>query len=75
MIVKMKKELCLYNVYINQRNAHTFVNSLYLFFVNWLYIFRTIISPSSGTTINKLYSAVGICRYVWLLYSYRKSFL
>ena len=35
------------SVYINQRDAQILVNSLY-FFVNWLYMFRTIISPSSG---------------------------
>ena len=55
-------------VYINQRDARILVNCLY-FFVKWLYMFRTIISPSSGATFNKLYSAIGTCRYVWLLYS------
>ena len=44
-----------FNVYINQRDAQIVVNSLY-FFVKWLYMFRTIISPSSGATFNKLYS-------------------
>jgi hypothetical protein len=52
-------------VYINRRDAQILVNSLY-FFVKWLYMFRTIISPSSGATFNKLYSAIGTCRYVWL---------
>ena len=33
------------------------VNNLY-FFVKCLYMFRTIISPSSGATFNKLYCAV-----------------
>ena len=46
------------NVYINQRDAQIIVDNLYLF-VNWLYMFRTIISPSSGGTFNKLYSAIG----------------
>ena len=45
-------------VYINQRAAQTLVNSLY-FFVKWLYMFRTIISSSSGATFNELYSATG----------------
>ena len=54
------------NVYINHRDAQILVNSPY-FFVKWLYMFRTIISPSSGATFNKLYNAVGTCRYVWLL--------
>ena len=54
------------NVYINQRDAEIHVNSLY-FFVKWLYMFRTVISPSSGATFNKLYSAIGTCQYVWLL--------
>ena len=53
------------NVYINQRDAQILVNNLY-FFIKWLYMFRAIISPSSGTTFNKLYSATGTCRYVWL---------
>ena len=52
-------------VYINQRDAQVFVINLYLFF-NCLYMFRTIISPSWGATFNKLYSAIGTCRYVWL---------
>ena len=47
-----------YNVWINQRDAQILVNSLY-FFVKWLYMFRTIISPSSGATFNKMYSAIG----------------
>ena len=51
------------NVYINQRDAKFLVNSLY-FFVKWLYMFRTIISPSSGATFNKLYSAIGIRQYM-----------
>ena len=55
-------------MYINQRDAQILLNSLY-FFVKWLYMFRTIISPSSGATFNKLHSAIGTCRYVWLLYS------
>ena len=29
------------------------------FFVKWLYMFRTIISPSSVAKFNKLYSATG----------------
>ena len=41
------------NVYINQRDAQILVNNLY-FFVKWLYMFRTIISPSSGATFNLL---------------------
>ena len=45
------------NVYINQRDAQILVNSLNLFFVKWLYMFQTIISPSSGATFNKLYRA------------------
>ena len=45
-------------VYINLRDAQILVNNLY-FFVKWLYMFRTIISPSSGATFNKLYSATG----------------
>ena len=56
------------NVYINQRDIQILGNNLY-FFVKWLYMFRTIISPSSGATFNKLYNAIGICRYVWLLYT------
>ena len=52
-------------MYINQRDAQILVNILY-FFVKWLYMFRTIISPSSGAKFNKLYSATGTCRYVWL---------
>ena len=43
---------------MNQRDARILVNNLY-FFVNWLYMFRTIISPSSGATFYKLYSAIG----------------
>ena len=43
---------------INQRDAQILVNSLY-FFVKWLYMFRPIISPSSGATFNKLYGAIG----------------
>ena len=46
------------SVYINQRDAQILVNNLY-FFLNWLYMFWTIISPSSGATFNKLYSAIG----------------
>ena len=46
------------NVYINQRDAHILVIRLY-FFIKWLYMFRTIISPSSGATFNKQYSAIG----------------
>jgi hypothetical protein len=46
-------------MYINQRDAEILVNNLY-FFVNRLYMFRTIISTSSGETFNKLYSAIGI---------------
>jgi hypothetical protein len=57
------------NVYINQRDAQILVNGLY-FFVKWLYVFRNIISPSSGATFNKLYSEIGTCRYLWLLYGY-----
>ena len=57
------------NVCINQRIAQILVNNLH-FFVKWLYMFRTMISPSSGVTFNKLYSAIGTCRYVWLLYGY-----
>ena len=49
-------------MYINQLDAQILVNSLY-FFVKWLYMFRTIISPSSGATFNKLYTAIGTCRY------------
>ena len=49
------------NVYINQRDAQILVNNLY-FFVKWLYMFRTIISPSSGATFNKLYTAIGTIR-------------
>jgi hypothetical protein len=47
------------SVYINQRDAQILVNSLY-FLVKWLYTFRTIISPSSGVTFNKLYNAIGV---------------
>ena len=43
------------DMYINQRDAQILANSLYSF-VKWLYMFRTIISPSSGATFNKLYS-------------------
>ena len=50
------------NVYINQRDAQILVNSLY-FFVKWLYMFRTIINPTSGATFNKLYSATGTYRH------------
>ena len=52
-----------YNVYTNQRDAQVLVNNLY-FFVNWLYIFRTVISQSSGATFHKLYRAVHSRRYV-----------
>ena len=55
-------------VNINQRDAQILVNNLY-FFVKWFYMFRTIISPSSGAKFNKLYSAIGTRRYVWLLYT------
>ena len=51
------------NAYINQRDAQILVNSLY-FFVKRLYMFRTIISPSSGATFNKLYSAIVTYRHV-----------
>ena len=47
-----------FNVYINQRDAQFLLNNLY-FFVNRLYIFWTIISPSSGATFNQLYSSIG----------------
>ena len=43
------------NVYINQRDAQILVNSPY-FFVKWLYMCRTIISPSSGA----LYSLLNV---------------
>ena len=56
------------NVYINQRDAQILVNTL-CFFVKWLYMFRTTVSPSSGATFNNLYSAIGTFRYVWLLYT------
>ena len=46
------------NVHIDQRDEQILVNNLY-FFVNRFYMFRTIISPSSGATFNKLYSAIG----------------
>ena len=46
------------NVYINQKDAQILVNTLY-FFVKWLYMFWTIISPSSRATFSKLYSAIG----------------
>ena len=59
-----------YNVYINQRDAQILVNSLYFYFLKWLYMFRTIISPSLGAPFNKLYIAIGTRRYVWLLYGY-----
>ena len=42
------------NVYINQRDAQILVNKLY-FFVKWLYMYLTTISPSSGATFIKLY--------------------
>ena len=51
-------------MYINQQDAQILMNNLY-FFVNWLYMFQTIISPSSGATFNRLYSASGTYRYVW----------
>ena len=57
-------------MYINQQDAQILVNSP-CFFINWLYMFQTIISPSLGATFNKLYSAIGTCWYVWLLYGYR----
>ena len=41
------------NMYIKQQDAQILVNNLY-FFVNRLYMFRTIINPSSGATLNKL---------------------
>ena len=34
-------------VYISQRDTQILVNNLY-YLVKWLYIFRTVISPSSG---------------------------
>ena len=46
------------NVCINQQNAQILVNNL-CFSVNRLYMFRAIISSSSGATFNKLYSAIG----------------
>ena len=51
----MDYEMC---IYVNQRDAQIIVNGL-CFFLKWLYMFRTIISPSSGATFNKLYSAIG----------------
>ena len=45
---------------------HKFLWIIFIFFVKWLYMFRTIISPSLGATFNTLYSATGTCRYVWL---------
>ena len=43
------------NVCINQRDAQILVNNLYFyFFVKWLYMFRILISPSSGATFNLL---------------------
>ena len=36
--------------------------------INWLYMFRTITSPSSGASSHKLYNAlICPCRRVWLL--------
>ena len=40
---------------------HKFIVSSLYYFVKWLYMFRAIISPSSGTTFNKLYSACTSC--------------
>ena len=40
------------NVYINQQDTQILVNSLY-FFIKWLYMFQSIISPSSGATFKK----------------------
>ena len=40
------------NVYTNQRDAQIIVNSLY-FFVKWLYMFRTIISPKHVEPFNE----------------------
>ena len=61
------------HVYINQQDAQILVHNLY-FFAKWLYMFRTIISPSSGATFNKLYSATGTFVLVRLaavwIYSY-----
>ena len=56
------KEIYVSDVFVNKRDALILVNKLY-FFVNWLCVFRAIISPSSGATFNKLYSAIGTCRY------------
>ena len=36
-----------------------FLRIIFIFFVKWLYMFRTINSSSSGATFNKLYSAIG----------------
>ena len=43
-----------FNVYRNQRDAQILVNSLYCF-IKWLYMFRTVISPSWGATFYKFY--------------------
>ena len=66
------------NACINQRDAQILVNNLY-FFVKLLYMFRSIISPSSGATFNKLYSAIGTCRsylqeFVHLVGLYTQSY-
>ena len=40
------------SVYINERDEQIFVNSLY-FFVNWLHMFQTIISPKHVEAVNE----------------------
>ena len=51
--ISFRKPVCYYS-YTKQRDAQILVSNLY-FFINWLYMFRTIISSSSGATYNKLY--------------------
>ena len=49
--VKSNRNYC--NLHMNQRDAQILVNNPY-FFVNWLYMFRTVISTTSGATFNLL---------------------
>ena len=52
-LARPKLHYALCNVYINQRDAQILVNNLY-FFIKWLYMFRTIISPKHVQPFNEI---------------------
>ena len=63
----------IYTVYINQRDAQILVNSLY-FVVKWLYMFRTIIIPSSGATFVRLVGLYTHCNMMHGAYNVKRIY-